>query len=354
MQNYEHGGNIYTKKIKLDFSVNTNPLGMSKKVKKVLTSNVDLYENYPDVNCTKLVNSISNYEKISKKNIVCGNGAADLIYKIVLTVDPKKALLLSPTFSEYEKALKIVKCNIKYFELKEKEDFILSEKILDELDESLDVFFLCNPNNPTGKLVEFSLIEKIIEKCQEKNIKIIIDECFMDLVKFSENYTSKKYLHNKNLIILKAFTKTFAMAGLRLGYIMCNDEDFLIKVKNNGQCWNVSIPAQICGVEALKKSNYIKKSIKTIEEERKYIEKKFKKMGIKFFKSNANYILFKTNLNIEKKLLAKKILIRNCGNYIGLSKEFYRIAIKTHDENIILINEINKIYKNSIKIDIVL
>ena len=338
-----HGGDIYTRNIEYDFSANINPLGMPKSVKTAIFKNINACEKYPDVNCTKLKKAIAEFENVETQNIVCGNGAADLIYKIVWAAAPKKALIIAPTFSEYEKALRSFGCEIKYFNLDKKNDFELSEKILDKISD-IDLMFVCNPNNPVGNIVNPDLMSQIIGKCTEYNIRIVVDECFLNFVENSQKYRVRADC--SDVIVLKAFTKIFAMAGLRLGYLICKDESFCNKIENIGQCWSVSTVAQIAGIAALSEKNHIEKTIEYVKNERNFLTENMKNLGLKIYPSTANFIFFKTDFPIEKSLLKEKIAVRNCGNYINLNENFYRIAVRTHKENEILISTLERILNN--------
>ena len=178
----KHGGDVWTKKIKYDFSANINPFGLPSGVKKALFENMEKYEHYPDVNCTALKKAISEFENINVKNIVCGNGAADLIYKIAGCLKAENAIIFAPTFSEYEKALSENGCNVHRIFLNEKDNFEINENIIGKIKET-DMIFLCNPNNPTGSVIKKELIEKIAKKCKT----LVVDECFMPFVKDRQN-----------------------------------------------------------------------------------------------------------------------------------------------------------------------
>ena len=150
---YEHGGDIYRNKVRLDFSVNTNPLGMSENVKKAIAENIEQFGIYPDAMCVNLRNAIAEKEQVGVDNVLCSNGAAEMIFAVVRAVMPKKSLLLAPTFSEYERALKSVGSQICYYYLKEENDFELQDDFIDYLDD-IDMVFICNPNNPVGKITD--------------------------------------------------------------------------------------------------------------------------------------------------------------------------------------------------------
>lgn len=344
MAEYIHGGDIYSRKIEHDFSANINPLGMPESAVNALVSNISAFEVYPDINCTKLVKAIAQYEGISEKNIFCSNGAADLIYRISYALKPKKALLTAPSFSEYALALKNVDCEIQYETLFEENGFELTESVLKKIPKA-DIFFLCSPNNPVGNTVKPELLEKIVKQCEKSGTHLIADECFMDFVTDSEKYSAKKYL-DYGIIVLKAFTKIFAMAGLRLGYMLCSNTEIIDRVRECGSCWNVSAAAQIAGTAALSEKGYIEKTRTYVAAEREYLTRELKRLGFGVFPSESNFIFFKSRTDIEKPLLERKIAVRNCENYVGLKKGFFRIAVRKHEENQLLINTIERILQN--------
>ncbi len=330
---YEHGGDVYRNKVRLDFSVNTNPLGMSKNVKKAIAENIEQFGIYPDAMCINLRNAIAEKEQVGIDNVLCSNGAAEMIFAVVRAVMPKKSLLLAPTFSEYERALKSVSSQICYYYLKEENDFELQDDFIDYLDD-IDMVFICNPNNPVGKVADKKTAQHIAEVCSERNIVCVFDECFMDL---SDGFSMKE-----KVPVIKAFTKTYAMAGLRLGYMIA-DTDFVCDVQRQLPMWNVSAAAQIGGITAINDNDYLEKGKQIIREEREFLIGELKNLGFKVFNSDVNFILFKGSVGLDKSLLKREILIRNCGNFNGLDEGFYRIAVKKHDENAEFIRELGDI-----------
>ena len=175
-----HGGNIYDEAINYDFSVNTNPLGMPEDVKEKLKENLgDICEVYPEETCYELRKSISLKENISEHQIICGNGASELIYGLVRAIRPQKALVVVPSFSEYIRALRAEDTQMVYYHLAPERDFIVAEDIMSYLTPDIDMVFLCNPNNPTGKLIDPDLMLDIITYCRMNQIYVVIDECFM-------------------------------------------------------------------------------------------------------------------------------------------------------------------------------
>lgn len=349
MTEYKHGGDIYSQKVRLDFSANINPLGMPEGVKKSAEHAIGESVHYPDPLCRNLIFAISKKESIKKENILIGNGAADLIYRFVLAKKPKRAVLLAPTFSEYEQALSMIDCDILFHLQKKEYEFELRYDFLEKLREDIDVIFLCNPNNPTGRLIEDGLLIQIIEKCKENDIFIFIDECFLDFVKNGCEKSLKYSIeNNKNILILKAFTKLYAMPGLRLGYCFSSNHELISNMNKYSQSWSVSIPAQDAGIAALKETEFVEESLLMIDREKKYLIKELENLGIWVGLAEANYIFFYykkdcDNKDLYQALLEEGILIRSCHNYRGLSHGYYRIAVKQHEENVELLKCIAKI-----------
>ena len=354
MDNLIHGGDIYSRKNNktefiLDFSANINPFGMPASVKEAIVDNINCYSNYPDPLCRELRKAIAHYEKISSEYILCGNGAADLIFKISLALKPKKGLIIAPTFAEYEQSLNLVDCDIRYYNVNEKDDFYIKQDILNYITPELDIMFICNPNNPTGiPLIKADMIN-IINKCRDNNVIVVVDECFIDFLVNEEEYSvSAELKSNDRLIILKAFTKIYAMAGIRLGYLMCSNTNIIDKIASIGQPWSVSTVAIKCGIAALTEKEYVTKTKEYINQNREYLISELKKLGYRVFNSEANYVLFSTkNISIKQKLEERGILIRSCSNYRNLNDSFFRIAVKSRENNIYLINCLKEIEGHS-------
>ena len=340
---YIHGGDIYSRKIDHDFSVNLNPLGMPEAVKKALVENAAEFEKYPDINCLTLKKAVSRHENISRENIVFGNGASDLIYRTVLFLKPKRALLIVPTFSEYEKTLKTVDCKTEYYYTDKENNFETGEDLFQKL-HGKDIVFVCNPNNPTGMFMRSDILKRVKKICESENIYLFIDECFIDFAEYPEKFKSE--LTGDKIIILRAFTKIYAMAGLRLGYIVSGNEQIVRGIENTGQCWSVSVPSQIAGTAAIGERDYLKKTAKLISQERDYLMCELRGLGFRVYPSQVNFILFECGFDLDERLLKKKILIRSCENYEGLERGFFRIAVRSHDENVVLINTIREVKEN--------
>lgn len=336
-----HGGDVYSARQKmkqepLDFSANINPMGMPPGAVRAAADALQQCTQYPDPLCRELRAALAAYEGIPAEQIVCGNGAADLIFRIVAATHPQRALLLEPTFAEYEQALRSMDCSIAYFPLQESEGFVLPEAFLQQLTPEINLLFLCNPNNPTGRTVSPALLQEIWKRCEEAGILLVVDECFNEFLEHPEQNTLKGVLKTgANSVILKAFTKSFAMPGLRLGYGLCGNRDLAERIFSCGQPWGVSIPAQAAGVAALQEQGYLERMRRLIQTERRWLSENLARLGLCVFPSEANYILFRTETEIplRERMEQRGVLIRACGNYRGLDNRYYRIAVRGHGEN---------------------
>ncbi len=336
-----HGGDIYTHRdLKpgqklLDFSANLNPLGMPESVKQAAISAISASEAYPDPLCRELREAISKEEGIPAGQIVCGNGAADLLYRLVWAVKPEKGLVLAPTFAEYELALQNAGAETEIFPLSPEKGFAPDEAVLDAVKPGVSILFFCNPNNPTGITAGREYLCRLAEKCREAGALLVIDECFLSFVeKGAEKSMIPALSRFENLLILKAFTKLYAMAGLRLGFLLCGSEKLAGEIAASGQAWSVSTPAQAAGIAALSERDYALKTRGYVRENRAFLHKTLEEAGAQVFPSEANYLFFRwRDGHLPEELLKHGILIRSCKNYHSLDETYYRIAVRTAEEN---------------------
>ena len=339
-----HGGDTYGG-IALDFSANVSPLGTPRSVTDAVKSALPELYRYPDPYCRELAQAISEYEGVPKDFVLCGNGASELIYAYCEAIRPRRAMELAPTFSEYSLALQRTGCEVVRFALRQEEHFDLRESFLPVLArEKIDALFLCNPNNPTGRLIAGDLLEEILRICREKSIALFVDECFLPLSDSGADLTP--FLRDfSQLFILKAFTKSFGMAGLRLGYGLSADEALLRKMSAAVPPWNVSTLAQAAGVAALGDAEFLEKNRAIIRAERPWLEEKLWELGFRVCPSQVNYILFRGEAGLTEKLRPRGIAIRDCANFAGLTSGWYRVAVRQHEENEQLVAAIKSVIK---------
>ena len=365
-----HGGNIYKifreKNIDkiLDYSSNINPYGLPENLKKEIFEKLFVLERYPDPDYIELREKIAEKNNLNIENIIVGNGATEIIFLFMKILSPKKVLIVSPTFGEYERAIKAStlandSLEINYFELKEAENFVLNIKNLEtELENNYDLLILCNPNNPTGQFLKLKKLEEILKICEQKNTKLFVDEAFVEFVEDWENESIINSKENKeNLFIIRAFTKFFAIPGLRLGYGICFNNNLLKKMLEKKEPWSVNNIADLAGKTVLDDENYIQKTKEWIKDQKKYMYENLNKIeGLRAYKTEVNFILLKIegNLlekgldvkNLRKKMLEKGILIRDASNFIYLNKHYFRLAIKDKLNNEKVIETLTSILKN--------
>ena len=387
-----HGGNIYKvfreKNIKeiLDYSSNINPYGIPDSLKKRITENLEILERYPDPDYIELRQKLAHLNKVDVPNIILGNGATEIIFLFMKVINPKKILIAAPTFGEYERAVKATervedssilgnsnkkkydeksfgkqKIEIEYFELKESDDFKLNiGNLKNELAKKYDLLIICNPNNPTGKFLKLSETEQILKECNKYNTKLFIDEAFIDFLEDGMKESIINTKENKqNLFVTRAFTKFFAIPGLRLGYGIYFDKNLEKGISEKKEPWSVNNIAEIAGLTVLDDTEYIEKTLKWIKEEKIYMYEKLNEInGIKPYKTEVNFItvkidekLFSEGLNVKilrEKMLEQGILIRDASNFKFLDERFFRLAIKNRKNNDRVIGTLKKIFDDFI------
>lgn len=328
----------------LDFSSNISPLGMPKNVKNRLKNKLE-FEDYPDINSTKLLEVLGKYTKLPKSNLIVGNGATELIYNFCQVFLSQKipVLIPIPTFGEYESAAKLNGAKIIHFKTLD-----LSTKFVNFIEKipKNGCVFICNPNNPTGKLIPKKIIKHIIIACKKKSSILFVDECFIEMTP-EKNESILSWIKNyNNLIVLRSLTKCFGLAGIRLGYAASNPKT-ISALKNVKIPWSVNSIAQQAGILCLKNLSHLDKTKSMIKTESQYLKKNISKIeGFDCLESSTNFLLVKTNKDstlLQKKLLKEKILIRDCKNFLGLGNKYIRIAVKTRKENYKLIKALEKL-----------
>ena len=348
----EHGGNIYrpAEELKkpeskvIDFSASINPLGVSKRVGDKIKKGLKDLSHYPDPDTKELRGKIAQYHDIEPETLLCSNGSTELIYLVPRAFKPEKVLIPSPTFSEYERACRTTsyKLQVTSYKLKKQNNFDINP---DEFISSLvtrhsslpfDMAFLCNPNNPTGSLLKKETVLRIAEAAKKLKCLLIVDEAFIDF--HPEESVIKDTHDNPYLIVLRSMTKFYALTGLRVGYGVFSSR-LINKLKEFKEPWTVNTLAQKAAMAALGENEYIGKTLRLIKSEKDFLEGSFRKIGIEFLPSDANFYLLKFNNanEIILSLLKKGILVRDCSNFKGLDGSYIRIAVRSRWENKILI-----------------
>lgn len=354
---FDHGGTA--REGQTDFSANLSPLGVPGPVKAVLK---DLAENdalarYPDPDCAELHAAVAEREGVPPEQVLCGNGAADLIYRYAAARQAKRALVLQPTFSEYEKALALTGCETDSVILSLKQGFSWPEDLPDLLTPDLDLIVFCSPNNPTGVSAPPALLERVLERCAEQDIAVFWDASFLDFSETPDLYRSvmqSAWAAHQDLTVLGSFTKLYALAGLRLGYVLTPDAELRAKMQAAGAPWTVSTAAQAAGVAALRCDDYVSELKRYIAAEKQFLTDGLETLGFRalpdggargYVPSDANFFLLRT----EREDLAEQLeetydlVLRRAETFPGLDAHWVRIAVRTRDENRKLMNALKEV-----------
>lgn len=327
MNPFSHGGDIYFNHVNMDFSVNINPLGPPDAVKQVLAQSQELLLRYPDMRCNRLRALLADTLQIDSDDIIFGNGASELLMALAHAYRPRRILVQFPSFAGYRWIADAVNAEVVQIE-----DALSNEDIRSE-----DLIIITNPNNPTGEYVNAELLKEALIKCKEVHAKVLIDECFMELSDSPKEHSLlPQYKDYHNLYILRAFTKTFAIPGVRLGYLVSANSEGMKAIRKNLPEWNVSSIAEACGVAAVKAvsdTNYLEDARTLIMEEREYLRLELENMGIKVHPSVTTFLLVESHQPLAEILRENGILIRKCANFEGLGDDFYRIAVRKHEDN---------------------
>lgn len=323
--NYTHGGDVYRNPIEYDFSINVNPLGMPLASIQAAHEGIVLTGRYPDYRAEQLCRAIAKAQNIPADRIIPGNGAAELLYALGQTI-PGKALAIAPTFTGYAEAVAAGGGEMSYAGNE--------QELIEKLDDSIRLVFLCNPNNPTGTLFTREQILRVLEKAEQMQAYVCVDECFLPFLEEEAEYSMLPYLaEHPRLLVLRAFTKIYCMAGLRLGYLACGDTELQSKIRTKLQPWNTSIPAQMAGIAALSDTEYLAKTRENLQAERAYLVPRLRELVTEVYDGYGNFLLFRDEPDLKERMLDVGVLIRVCDDFEGLDDTYFRIGIRSHSEN---------------------
>lgn len=326
----------------IQFGANVNPLGLSESVKKALSENLDIISSYPDRNYTSLKKAISSYCGCNPQNVVVGNGSTELISLLISQRHAKKALVLGPTYSEYERELSLTGGSLEYYSLQESDNFVLdTEDFLNTLSIDTDLLIICNPNNPTSSAISQKTLARIAEACKKQNIFIMIDETYVEFAPDMKDITAvpltKTY---DNLMVIRGVSKFFAAPGLRFGYGITSNKEFLDMLLTHQNPWSLNSIGAFAGELMLKDNEYIEKTWNLINEERTKLCAELETLDtFKVYPPSANFILLRimkegvTSFDVFEAAIRKKMMIRDCSSFKSLDGEFIRFCIMNPKDN---------------------
>ncbi|QWV92860.1 threonine-phosphate decarboxylase CobD [Geomonas oryzisoli] len=347
---HEHGGNVFAVARNLglaperiiDFSASINPLGMAPGVREALTASLDRLLHYPDKGAAELKQALAAYHAVDAAQIAVANGSTELIHLLPRTFYGKKALIVAPAFAEYALALERAGWQVEYFALSAADNFALdTEALAGRLGAGYDMLFLCNPGNPVGNLLPLRDVAGIIDLCRESGTFLVLDEAFID---FCEDESAKHLVReNPRAVLLRSMTKFFGIPGLRLGYAIAAAET-IEQIAAQQDPWSVNTAAQVAGIASLADEGYCRRTRSYVDRERARLAAALEQIqGLQVFSGRANYVLVRilrqevSARQLREALLAKGILIRDCGNFQGLDAGFFRVAVRLEEENDLLL-----------------
>lgn len=352
-----HGGNI--RKLALaagrsledliDFSANMNPLGPPEWLRPLISCHLSSLIHYPDPDCSLLRSSIAAHYGVGEEEVIVGNGSTEIIHLLPRVLPIHGALIPVPSYSDYANAVELAGKTVEKIFLKEEETFQLDLSSLDLKIRSGQLVFIGHPNNPTGLLVDPFALRTLVSK--HPSAIFLIDEAFLDFVEKAESLISKR---PPNVIVLRSLTKFYAIAGLRLGFAVA-EPDVIQKIKRMTPPWSVNALAQAVGENALQDHAYAPRTRAYVRQQRDFLLRELQSIpGLTVLPGKANFLLVRIDRNdidgpnLARQMLTYGIAIRVCDNFDGLDERFFRIAVRSEDENLKLLHSLRKALRVSL------
>lgn len=351
-----HGGNVEKIAAELnipknqftDFSANINPLGFPKNLRKILVQSLMNIETYPDPSYSNLKSAIAKHLNLSADDVFVGNGATQVLDESLHVKKTSDALVLAPTFGEYERLFSRHGITVHHYRLQEKSNFALDvADLIQYLTNHPEISVICltNPNNPSGQLVAVSDIRKLADFCNEQKRLLVLDEAFIDLTVGQQESFAQEIKAEDQVYVIRAATKFFAIPGLRLGYCITKNKQLKKLLKVQEDAWSVNSLADVFGQNMFKEKEYIEQTHKWLNTAQPALYKALQAIKeIKVYPSATNFFLFECkDTNLRHELIQKKIIIRQCDDYAGLGPNYYRVAVRSAPENVLLVKALKEV-----------
>lgn len=337
----------------INFGANVNPLGLSASVKAALASHLDILSSYPDREYTSLREVLSAYCRIPSDYILPGNGSSELISLLIDALSPKHTLILGPTYSEYSRELSFSGSTQEYYHLKEEQDFRLDADDLCTVlaKGNYDLLIICNPNNPTSSAILHDDMEKLLCFCADHGVFVMIDETYVEFAPDIEDVTAVPFTQRfTNLCVLRGVSKFFPAPGMRLGYAVTGNPDFLRKMKEKQIPWSLNSAGAYAGELLFQDQDYIDRTRQLILTERGRMYDALSQLAsFKVFQPYANFLLLKilkeekTAFDVFETCIKNGLMIRDCSSFQCLDGEFVRFCIMMPEDNSRLLKVLEKV-----------
>lgn len=326
----------------INYSGNVNPLGLSKNIQSKLSNHIDLIAKYPDRDYNDLRSSIADYIHVTKEDIIVGNGSTELISLFIKALHPDNALIIGPTYSEYEREIFINEGKSRYFPLLEDDDFEVDlANLKDHLTDDVDLLVICNPNNPTSSAIDRHVMRQILDHCLEWDVDVVIDETYVEFAEDVEKISAVSLARfYPNLFIIRGVSKFFAAPGLRLGYGISGNPSLIHLINSMKNPWTINSLAAYAGELMVQDQAYIEKTRSLIHSERTRLISLMNSWGdVKAFPAHGNFILVKLlkddhySYNIFEALIKQGMMIRDASSFPFLSNKYLRFCILCPEDN---------------------
>ncbi len=324
------------------FSANVNPLGVSPLLRETIASRIDAITTYPDREYASLRRCIAAYAGCDDSQVLVGNGSTELISLFIQLEQPKKALIIGPTYSEYEREIALGGGACLYYPLKEELDFVLdAADFTSHLNESIDLLVICNPNNPTSTAITRGDMRKILDVCKQHDIFVMVDETYVEFAPKPEEISAVPLTsYYNNIIILRGTSKFFAAPGLRLGYAVTGNRDLIKAIHTRKNPWTINSLAVVAGEAMFTDQAYIQKTRELISSERERMQKALSKdCRYKVYAPTANFMLVKIQTDsltadmLFEKAIRRRMMIRDCSTFPFLDHKFFRFCVMSPEMN---------------------
>ena len=335
----------------VSFSANINPLGISPMLRKSIVANVDAIMTYPDRQYTDLRESISAYCGVPVGQVLVGSGVTELISRFIRQIEAHRVMLINPTYSEYAREVGLSGGHIEAYQLPEDDEFRIDvERFCGMLDDSFDLVMLCNPNNPTGSVIERDDLRAILHRCEELRIHVMVDETYVEFARDVEAITAVPLASEyDNLIVLRGVSKFFAAPGLRLGYAIIGNAAIREQIDFSEIPWAINSLAATSGGRMFEDTEYIHRTAEFIDGERgRLLGILEREPGLHVFQPSANFILMRilkagvTSQMVFEHAIRDGLMLRDCSSFPGLGDDHIRFCFCLPEQNDRLIARIRE------------
>jgi L-threonine-O-3-phosphate decarboxylase len=317
----------------LDFSASLNPLGPPEQLRSLVNRGLSTVTHYPDPYSGELAAAIAAHHGLAPDHVVVGNGSTEILFTLPRVLGAKRAVIPVPSYADYQAAAHLAGLAVEQLPLDRADGFAWPWRAIETALRGDEMVVLGQPNNPTGLMSDGDRLLALADR--HPDTWFVVDEAFADFV---EGYRSLIHARRKNIVVVRSLTKFYAIAGLRLGYALA-DPEFSRGLRSFLPPWSVGTLAQCVGIGVLADAAYRQTTLREVVRLRQRLAHDLGRLrGVTVYPGRANFLLARLEgaldaVALEEKLLAQGIAIRVCANFAGLDNRYFRVAVRTDDEN---------------------